>query len=110
MQKTPDYGCRIGKVTMKEGGAVIYLLPPLERTEAEERIVLAASSVADYLGEELVGYVVVGWAADGHYSNGYYINNEKSPVGLGMMPSFVADVLRRRMIEAGEWAAYSECD
>jgi hypothetical protein len=50
----------------------------------------------------MVGYVVMGWDKDGFHSVGYLID-PKSVVGRTMLPSFVADALRRRMIEDGDW-------
>lgn len=52
---------------------------------------------------ELVGWVIVAWRDDGSYIDGFLVGGERSPVNAGMAPSFVADALRRRMIQDGGW-------
>jgi hypothetical protein len=95
-------GCRIGKVKLK-GGAELHRLPILDRSEAQAGLSSASTVIInDFKAHEMAGYVVLGWAFDGHYSSGYFIHKD-SPVGVGMLPSFVADALRRRMIGEGDW-------
>jgi len=95
-------GCRIGRVKLK-GGAELHRLPIPERDAAQRGILRAASMVVGfYQPDEIVGHVVMAWAKDGSYTLGYRVGHD-GIIGLGLLPSFVADALRRRMIEEGEW-------
>jgi hypothetical protein len=95
-------GCRIGRVKLK-GGAELHRLPTPERDKAQRAIMRAAAMVVGfYKPDEIIGHVVMAWAKDGSYSIGYRVGDD-GPVGFGLLPSFVADALRRRMIEEGEW-------
>jgi hypothetical protein len=95
-------GCRIGKIKLKNG-AELHRLPVKDRDEAQRRLIDRAAMISGfYKPGEMVGYVVMGWDKDGFHSVGYLID-PKSVVGRTMLPSFVADALRRRMIEDGDW-------
>lgn len=95
-------GCRIGKIKLKSGGE-IHRLPALQRDEPQRLLVERAAKLAGYYKPgELRGYVVFAWDKDGFNSLGYYIDKE-GPVGVTMAPSFVADALRRRLIEEHDW-------
>lgn len=97
-------GCRIGRVTLK-GGAQLLRLPVKEHGEVQSKLCDASATIADYFApDEMAGYVLVGWAFDGAYSTAYMIHAE-SIVGPGLLPSFVADALRRDMIECGQWGS-----
>jgi len=93
-------GCRIGKIKLK-GGAILHRLPVLEKDEAHAGIMRAARMVSEYT-PILHGYVVFGWDQDGMSSLGYRIDKD-SYIGRTLLPAFVADALRRRMIEDHEW-------
>ncbi|CDN96076.1 hypothetical protein [Agrobacterium tumefaciens] len=95
-------GCRIGKVKLK-AGAEIHRLPAIQRDEAQKRFVERAAMIAGfYKPGEIVGYALMVWDKDGNHSVGYYLD-EQSVVGMTMAPSYVADALRRRMLEDGDW-------
>lgn len=95
-------GCRIGKIKFKNGGT-IHRLPAVERDDAQKLLVDRAATIAGfYKPGEMHGYVVFGWDKSGFNSIGYYINNEGF-IGRRLLPSFIADALRERMIEEGDW-------
>ncbi len=95
-------GCRIGNVKLKAGGSV-YRLPTLDRDEVQNNFVKRASMISGfYKPGEIEGFALMVWDKNGHHSVGYYVH-EKSVVGITMVPSFVADTIRRRMLEDGDW-------
>lgn len=95
-------GCRIGKIRMKSGGEVYPLRAP-RRDENQKAFIDRIAKMLRYYKEgEMVGYAAISWNAGGEYSTCYYIS-EESPVGFGLLPSFLADAMRRRMIEEGQW-------
>lgn len=98
-------GCRIGKILLKSGGT-LHRLPVVERDEQQKLLVDRAAMIAGfYKPEEMHGYVVFAWDKEGYSSVSYYINQDGF-VGRRLLPSFIADVLRERMIEAGDWGKY----
>jgi hypothetical protein len=95
-------GCRIGRVKLKAGGEV-HRLPTIQRDDIQKKIVDQASIIAGiYEPGELRGFVVFGWGKDGHNSCGYFIDFQGF-VGTRLLPSFVADAVRAKMIESGDW-------
>lgn len=58
-----------------------------------------------YKPGEMHGYVVFAWDKQGYNSVGYFINHEGF-VGCRILPAFVADALRERMIEEGDWGKH----
>lgn len=97
-------GCRIGKINLKSGGT-IHKLPAVERDEPQKLMIAAAAKTAAlYKPGELHGYVVFAWDKNGYSSVGYHINHDGF-IGRRILPSFIADVLRERMIRDGEWGA-----
>jgi hypothetical protein len=95
-------GCRIGKVKLKSGG-IIHRLPTVERDEPQKLIVDRAAKIAGfYKPGEMHGYVVFAWDKDGYSSVGYFINHDGF-IGCRILPSFISDALREKMIEQGDW-------
>lgn len=95
-------GCRIRSVKMKAGGEV-RRLPIVERDEAQKLLATRAAVTASHFKPgEMTGYVIFAWDKDGCTSVGYYYN-DKSRVRARLLPSFIADALRDRMIEEGDW-------
>jgi hypothetical protein len=95
-------GCRIRSVKWKSGGEV-RRLPTTERDEAQKMLVNRAAMIAGhYKPGELHGYVVFAWDKQGFNSVGYFIDQE-GLIGRRLLPSFVADALRERMIVDGVW-------
>jgi hypothetical protein len=96
-------GCRIGKIKMKAGGGEIHRLPVIERDDVQKMFVdRAAATASMYAPGDLHGYVVFAWDKDGNNTVGYFIDH-KGFVGRRLLPSFVADALRDRMITDGQW-------
>jgi hypothetical protein len=82
---------------------MLHRLPSPTPDEGRDNLIRFAAKTASFYKEgEMVGCVVVAWAKDGYYNTSYYFSKD-SPYGHGMLPSFLADALRRRMIEEGEW-------
>ena len=52
--------------------------------------------------DEYSGYAMIAWDENGEYQTSYAIGGD-SIISAGLLPSFIADALRRRMIEEGEW-------
>lgn len=97
-------GCRIGKIFPKAGG-IIQQLPIGERDDVQKAIVsMAADTAALYKPGELNGCVVFAWAKDGSTATTFKIIPDTSVASV-LLPSFMADALRCRMIESGEWGA-----
>lgn len=87
---------RIGKVRMKSGGAEVRVLRPAVRPDGESYkglIVRHARMIADDEAD-MVGFVVVGIFADGTHNCGFRLDKDAT-VGRTMLPSYVADVVRR---------------
>lgn len=96
-------GCRIGRIKPKAGGATIRQLNLTQRDEAQKNLVDRAAIISGfYEPGEIHGYVVFAWTKDGYTSIGYMISQE-GVVGARLLPSFVADALRSRMIQDGDW-------
>lgn len=98
-------GCRISKVRLKAGGAEIQRLPIADRDEAQKCLTSCASMISShYKPGQMAGYVIFAWDGKGCSSIGYHWN-DKSNVRARLIPSFMADALRDRMIEDGDWGA-----
>lgn len=94
--------CRVRKIRMKSGG-MIERLPTPPRNERQAHIIDAARKVASgFKHGELSGHVVLGWDKDGAYSVGYFVSDDGS-IGRALLPSWVADVIRRSLIADGHW-------
>lgn len=94
-------GCRIGKIKMKAGGE-IHRLPAIQRDDVQKLLVDRAAMIAGYYKPgDLHGYVVFAWDKQGYNSVGYFINND-GVVGSRLLPSYIAECLRSRMIAEGD--------
>lgn len=94
--------CRIGKISLKSGGT-IHRLPGVERDDAQKLLIDRAAMISGfYKPGEIHGYVVFAWDKNGFNSLGYYINSEGF-IGRRLLPSFISDALREKMIEEGDW-------
>jgi len=95
-------GCRIGKVKLRNGAEVLRFPRPT-RDEAQTYLVDRAAMISGfYEPGEMAGYVVFTWDGKGYTSIGYHWN-DKSNVRARLIPSFMSDALRDRMIEEGDW-------
>jgi hypothetical protein len=96
-------GCRIGKVMLKAGGAPIFPLKAKDRNEDHRLLLTHASEVCDtFPAGSMAGFVVIGWGFDGSNSCGWK-SHEESIIRNSLLPSYIADVIRRRLIAEGEW-------
>ncbi len=88
---------------MKEGGAVIYPLKGKDRNEGHRVLLSHASMICDWVpAKEMAGWAIVGWGFDGTSTCGYKVHQD-SVVKPSLIPSYISDVIRRRMINEGEW-------
>lgn len=95
-------GCRISRIKLKSGGE-IHRLPVLERDEVQKDLVSAAVKTVElYDPGEIHGYVVFAWGKGGHSSVSYFLS-EDSVVRTRLMPSYTADAIRDKLINAGDW-------
>lgn len=95
-------GCRIGRVKLK-GGSDLIRFPKPVRDEAQQYLVDRAAMVAGlYQPGEMAGYVIFVWDHKGSTSIGYHWN-ENSTVRARLIPAFMADAIRDRMITEGDW-------
>lgn len=93
---------------MKAGGAEVRVLttptPNLGDENWRGKIIDAARRVAgfDEEGSALVGYVVIGLFSDGTSSLGYRWDKDRTPIPRTLMPTYIAEVIRRDLITAVE--------
>lgn len=52
---------------------------------------------------KVAGWHFIVWDENGRYNQAYRFDPQKSPIGNTLAPSFVADALRRSIIEDGGW-------
>jgi len=95
-------GCRIGRVRLK-GAATILPFRQTERDDLQDSIVRTAAAIANtFKAGEMDGYMILGWDKDGAYTKGWRLPFEGA-IGMTMLPSWVADIIRRDFIEEGVW-------
>lgn len=92
---------------MKAGGADLRILhqEPLNgRENYRGKIVDHARKLGDFSapGSELIGFVMIGLYADGTTSVGVRFDPKTSPIPRALMPSYVAEILRRDLVTACE--------
>lgn len=85
--------CKIGLVRLKAHPEVAVLSGPRLDGMAE-RFISNAKTIAGYFPDNMAGFVMVAWNDFGSFSRGVRFLGS-SPVKFTMMPSFVADILRR---------------
>jgi hypothetical protein len=84
--------CRIGRVKLR--GSNVSLLRPRFEGETCQSFRDSAATIAGFYPENMAGYVIVAWNGDGYWARGVRLHKD-SPLGTTMLPSFVADILRR---------------
>lgn len=86
-------GCRIGKVRFKNG-TELRVIPNVKDKRVREVFAdldRARGWVDQLYGKDLQGYVLVVWDGDKGY-NAFFQDGE---IGLNLLPTFVAEAVRR---------------
>lgn len=87
--------CRIGSVRLKGSPHLAEIKPRIRGREFEAEMKAHLDTICGhYRDEGIAGLVVVGWGFDGSFNRAYRIH-PASFVGQTLLPSFVADILRR---------------
>lgn len=89
---------RIGKVRMKDTGFEFRVIQGVVDPETDNgaRLLRAARSIG--CDHDLVGYLVIGLTRGGGYRCGYRWHDEESPIPRTLMPSYLAEVVRRELV------------
>lgn len=89
---------RIGKVRMKATGFEFRVIPgvPEPETDFGARLLAAARSMAAH--PDMAGYLIVALTDDGAYRCAFRWDDERSPIPRTLMPSYMAEIVRREMI------------
>lgn len=99
-----EFRARIGRIRMKNGGADVHVLDRRAINPGGEdwrgTIVANARKVAEQSTEAapLVGYIMVGMYGDGCASVGWRYDWDRCPVPRMVVPTWLAEVLRRDLI------------
>lgn len=87
-----DPHCRIGRIRMKAGGAEVRVFER-PRSGLPDKLRRNVETLIGYF-PDMAGFAIVCWGADASWSRATG-DSGKSPITLTLMPSFVAEVLRR---------------
>lgn len=87
-------GCRIGKVKYKNAPHLVEIVPHVRGAEFRDTMHKHVDLICDYHPKGIAGFAIVAWGFDGQWSRSTRIHKD-SFVGQTLMPSFVADILRR---------------
>jgi hypothetical protein len=93
--------CRIGRVKLRNGGE-LRVLPVPARDDMKSLLMASAGRVASANDLEMAGYCVIAWDVSGHYTCGWRIDRD-GVLQPTMIPTFIADIMRRELIEIGFW-------
>lgn len=86
--------CRIGKVTYKSAPHLSEIIPHVRGAEFREIMHEHTNIICDGYPKGLAGFAIVAWGFDGTFMRGTRMHDD-SFVGKTLLPSFVADILRR---------------
>lgn len=75
--------------------ATIRKLKPPRRSKMATELYESVGGVLDQMGCPPAGYVIVAWDKDGTPTASW--NTPPGPVSMSLMPTFVHDVLQRRL-------------
>ena len=95
-------GGRIGKVRMKDTGFEFRVLPGPQEPESDMGATMMRHARAISQWPGMVGEIVVGVFEDGSASVGLRWDKEASPVPAALVPSWIAEIIRRDLITAAE--------
>lgn len=102
-----EFGARIGRIRMKNGGAEVRVLPTRAEPFPDEEdyrgaIVRNARRVAEF-DKPLAGYLILGFFEDASVSVGYRYNNKCTrAIPRMLLPAWIAEVVRRDLISNEE--------
>ena len=102
------FAARIGRIRMKSGGADIRVLDrKATHPEGENwqgKMVENAKAIADMSTDQqpLAGYLTLGIFADGSTAMGFRYDMDNCAIPRALLPSWVAEVLRRDLLTAPE--------
>lgn len=91
-------GCRIGKVRYKNAPHLVEIIPEIRGARYPEMMHKYVDTIDSHYEKGMAGFVIVGWGFDGKFSRGSCIHID-SFVGVTMLPSFIAEILRRDTTE-----------
>lgn len=97
MDPRPEWHCRIGKITPKDGRPVVRVLRPGDFNSPVELIELfrrETAYIADQFKHDGAGFAVVMWSRAGEYIRSRF-NTRSSPIAKTWLPAVVAEILRR---------------
>jgi len=86
--------CRIGKITYKAVPHLSEVIPHVRGAEFREVMHDYTDKICGFYPKGMAGFVIVGWDFNGHFARGTRLH-EDSFVGNTLLPSFIADILRR---------------
>lgn len=94
-----SHHCRIGKVTYKDRPHLVDIRPAPRGQEIAAVMPKFLDSILGYYARiGIAGCIIVGWGFDGSFSRATRVHKD-SGVGVTMLPSFIADILRRDVAE-----------
>ena len=95
-------GGRIGKVRMKDTGFEFRVIEGPQEPENDMGATMMRHARAISQWPDMVGEIVIGVFEDGTASVGFRWDKERSPVPTALVPSWIAEMIRRDMITAVE--------
>lgn len=103
-----EFRARIGRVRMKAGGADVRVIDRMvdngNGQDWRGTICASARGIADIAtdDEPLAGYIIIGMFAGGAASVGYRYDPAACHIPRALLPSWVAEVIRRDLITERE--------
>ncbi len=92
-------GCRIGKVRYKKSPHLAEIIPPIRGADYPATIHRFIDTISEYYRNDgMAWFIVVSGGFDGSFSRGVRIHKDSS-IGQTLLPSVVADILRRDIME-----------
>lgn len=89
---------RIGKVRMKETGFEFRVIPGVESPTDDFGATMIRHAREIATAESVAGFIILGVSEDGGYRCGFRWDDARSPMPRTLVPSYVAEVLRRELI------------
>lgn len=85
--------CRIAKIRYKDKPHLVEIIPA-PRNDFHQTMHEHVDLIAEAMADKMAGFAIVAWDFDGRFTRGTRLH-EKSFVGNTLLPSFVAEILRR---------------